>query len=523
MNDLAHDEVGQSWNWIAVDHIDLSQSEAQKMRRASFDKTALTELTDSVREQGILLPLIVRPAPTLQQDRVELVCGERRLIAAKQLGLEVVPCIERVLDDQQAIEVQIIENMQREGLHPMQEAEAYQQLKKQGREVEDIAALVGKSVSHVARRVKLLDLCDELRKEFYAGRFDAGVALLFARIANHDTQREAFARVASWRKDEPLQYGDTRRTIESSFMLRLAEAPFDTKDETLLPSAGKCATCPKRSGNDRDLFGDIKDKSVCTDVACFGQKRRAAGDRAIAAAKAKGLDVIVGPAAKKVLPYGLEHGVVGFANVKAISWKGDKRMTVAQIVGKDAPRTFIQDPETGDAGEFVSAKALEQSSEQKGLNVRSRGARVHSQHEQRSKAKIENRVRAALYDELRKEFGVKFERADLEDVACALWTALWHEHRKTVADRWPGLKLDTHERSVHSKVAKLDGGDLPLFIRDMTYVNELKTNGYDESKPERLLAAAKRYKVDAAKIRRDAAKPKRAATAKLSKKSKAKK
>jgi ParB/RepB/Spo0J family partition protein len=227
----------------------------------------------------VLQPIVVRPLAALRGlAKYELVAGERRWLASKQAGLAHIQASVRVLTDEEVLEVQLVENLQRKGLHELEEAEGYDELmklKKIG--AEQLVAMVGKSRSYVYARLKLLALCPEARKSFYAGELDASRALLIARIGHHDTQRQALKDVTKGRYagDEAMTYREAHRHILDHYMLALKNAPFDIKDPGLLPKAGDCIKCPKRTGNQADLFGDVKNADVCTDPKCFDDKRQA--------------------------------------------------------------------------------------------------------------------------------------------------------------------------------------------------------------------------------------------------------
>lgn len=159
--------------------------ESPRNPRQRFDETAMAELVQSVRSHGILTPLIVRPAPAKKgrAGGYEIAAGHRRFRAARAAGLERVPAIVRDLDDEAFVEVLNLENLQREDLHPLEEAEGYRQLLAlPGRDVHQVAAAVGKSIKYVYDRVKLLDLEGTAREHFAEGRITAGHAILLARL-----------------------------------------------------------------------------------------------------------------------------------------------------------------------------------------------------------------------------------------------------------------------------------------------------------------------------------------------------
>ena len=111
---------------VAVDDIQTSGTHIQALRRARFDPTALTELVKSVTAHGVLQPIVVRRKATIDEGSLwEIVAGERRWVAARAAKLQFIPAVCRELTDLQVLEIQLVENLQREGLHPLEEAEGF--------------------------------------------------------------------------------------------------------------------------------------------------------------------------------------------------------------------------------------------------------------------------------------------------------------------------------------------------------------------------------------------------------------
>ena len=155
--------------------VEYLQGGAYQPRR-QFDSEALQALTASVREKGILEPLLVR-ALEGQPDRYEIVAGERRWRAAQAAGLHEVPVIIKNIDDREALEIALIENLQREDLSPIEEAEGFKRLVEQfARTQEDLAREIGKSRSHVANMIRLLSLPESVREYVQDGQLSAGHA-----------------------------------------------------------------------------------------------------------------------------------------------------------------------------------------------------------------------------------------------------------------------------------------------------------------------------------------------------------
>jgi len=144
--------------------------------RRHFVESEIAELEASIRDKGVLQPILVRPSPKTQGE-FEIVAGERRWRAAQQAGLRAIPALVRLLDDDKAFEIAIVENVQREDLNAMEEAQAYASLMRRMAYTQDkAAAAVGKSRSHVANTLRLLQLPDVVQDHVLFGRLTAGHA-----------------------------------------------------------------------------------------------------------------------------------------------------------------------------------------------------------------------------------------------------------------------------------------------------------------------------------------------------------
>jgi ParB family chromosome partitioning protein len=160
--------------------------------RKDFSPETLRELADSIKAQGIVQPLIVRE----RNGYLELIAGERRLRAAQLLGLPEVPVIVRKADDRSVLELALIENLQRENLNPMEEAQGYAQLIGQFQLTqEEVAVKVGKSRAVVANALRLLKLAAEIQAYLRQGRLSVGHAKVILGLAGEKQQKAAVARI----------------------------------------------------------------------------------------------------------------------------------------------------------------------------------------------------------------------------------------------------------------------------------------------------------------------------------------
>jgi ParB family chromosome partitioning protein len=173
--------------------------------RKQFDEAALTALAESIREHGILQPLVVRPIP--DSGAFQLVAGERRWRAARMAGLNEVPVVIKELDDRQAMEIALIENLQREDLNPIEEADGYHTLMESfGLTQDEVSQRVGRSRPAVANALRLLGLPGSVLNMVKSGSLSAGHAR--ALLASDDPGRmKAFA-------DEIVSKGLTVRDVE---------------------------------------------------------------------------------------------------------------------------------------------------------------------------------------------------------------------------------------------------------------------------------------------------------------------
>ena len=230
------DAVGEMENWRSLP---LASSVPNKSQpRKQFAEEALQELADSIRQDGLLQPLLVRP---LNGGTYEIVAGERRWRAAGMAGLEQVPAIIRQLNDEQSLALALIENLQREDLNPMEEALGYQELRDNFKlSQNEIAERVGKSRSAVANTLRLLQLPTVLQDDIIADKMTQGharplvgledeqalAAIREAILTKEPSVREVEQWVAAWRESgalpdapaevsEPKSLGRSRRQRET--------------------------------------------------------------------------------------------------------------------------------------------------------------------------------------------------------------------------------------------------------------------------------------------------------------------
>lgn len=258
--------------------------------RQTFDEAEMIELTNSVKAQGILQPIVVRP--TGKGLPYEIVAGERRYRAAKRAKLKEMPVVIQKVDDQQTLEMMIAENEARADVPLYERAEGYHRLMADyGATLADIAKRIGKSESSVRAMLKLRHLPDKSRVALTEGKISPAVAHLIAGVGTEAMRAKAEA----WALDEKYEDMPTAEELKDwirhNCRVELKQAPFDQKDKLLVPEAGSCKSCPKRAGNMTDSAAEMR-ADICTDPDCYQKKVAAHGRKALDAAVHFGCQVL---------------------------------------------------------------------------------------------------------------------------------------------------------------------------------------------------------------------------------------
>ncbi|HTU43904.1 MAG TPA: ParB/RepB/Spo0J family partition protein [Bryobacteraceae bacterium] len=247
--------------------------------RQIFDNDGLQELAASIRANGVLQPLLVRPRA---ERRFEIVFGARRYRGAAMAEQETVPVCIREMTDAQVLEAQLVENLQRRDVHPLDEAHGYARLlalDEPKYSIELIAAKCGKHPGYVLSRLRLTGLAPAVVEAFSKDEIGLGHALLLAKLqpaaqleALPSCWQESYAN-GSKAKRILLPVRHLREWIEHNILLELAAAPFSKEDAMLVPEAGSCLECPKRTGHNTLLFEGIgAQHDSCTDPNCYAAK-----------------------------------------------------------------------------------------------------------------------------------------------------------------------------------------------------------------------------------------------------------
>ncbi len=497
--------------------------------RKHFDAAYLAELAATIKQHGVIQPITVRPIsvdgllaynktrkPDADMPRYEIVVGECRYRSAALAGLTDIPAFWRELDDKQVLEIQVIENLQRRDVHPLEEAVGYDQLmKKHAYQVEQIADKIGKSVAYIYARIKLLACGPKAMAAFYAGELDASRALLIARIPTQ-LQDKALEELLHGRygNSEPMSYRTAKEHVQKHYMLLLKDAPFPRDAIDLVPKCGACGPCPKRTGNQRDLFSDVKSADVCTDPPCYQAKATAHAQRQRDEAKAAGQQIISGKEAEKIAPHGIQHNLNnGFVNLDDHNWRDPKNRTWREIIGKkDAPAPILLvDPgDKSKHAEVLPMSTIAEHLKAKGVNMpgtQPRQVKTPAERLAAKRAKLKVIYSGKLFDAIRSELTLAFDKPDrvitpneLRIIARCLYDTMHHNTRTRVAELWLGApKKDGQWAQVQEfskNIGKMSVPEVSRLLIELPLITESISIG----EPEDMLVVAENLSLDAKAI-----------------------
>ncbi|WP_447979055.1 ParB/RepB/Spo0J family partition protein [Candidatus Nitrospira bockiana] len=490
--------------------------------RKFYDQDALLKLTHDVARRGILQPILVRHRPTAD-GLYEIIAGSRRFRAAKAADLATVPCRVVQMTDDEVVETQVVENLQREDVHPLDEADGYHaMITRHGYDTAAIAAKIGKSESYVLKRLKLQALITAAKQAGWAGTLTVGHLLLLARLQPKDQERalteclENEYGFGSGRDAEPMSVKALARFIQEEIILDLTSARcvFDKDDPSLLPGAGSCVDCPKRTGHNLALFEDIGKHDLCTDPTCFTAKTHAHFERLKRAAATEtknkvvelSTDTYFGFGEKKpkhlllkddwasAKPGSCTHLVTG------VVVHGEKSLGQTLTVCTDKQCSTHFKRQYGQTMPVDRHSKVPPTAQEKAARSR----------EQR-KAKVEAAYRRLL-------FGAVSERAAMNGldtealrlVARQLLFRTWHEHRKWLCQvlalepATGGFGKD-YEAPLEQLVAQADRKALEVFLVQLCLAGDLHGGSdFRGGGKDVLEETAKRYRLDLGGVKRQA-------------------
>ena len=497
--------------------------------RRNFDPAALAELTASVRQHGVMQPILARPWPATistgeESILFEIVAGERRWRAACAAGLAMIDVKVRDLADREVLELQIIENLQRAELHPLEEADSYgRMLTSYGYTTDELAAKIGKSKAYIYGRLKLRDLSREARSAFHGGQLTASTALLVARVPSNRLQSELLNELLTWEdgRGEPATVLDVKGIIQRKYTLALSGAPFSTDDDTLIPAAGDCRRCPKRTGNQPDIFDDGGDVDVCTDQECFAAKKAAHAARVTAQAVGRGLKVISGEEARKVAPYGVNDCRVGgrddYIDLDGLCHDDESGRTWREVFGGDVEPVLIEDFRKGILVEAIQESVLTQKLIAAGVIQAREDYKAKEAAEQKKlKEKVEKE--SAFRERLLKSVREKFQAyricggvAAVPDslvrmITRRLWQSAGYDVqvRVALARRSEGGSDQQRIEAFGARIDRMDDFEMAILQLDVTLLGSTIVNSYTLARqPKELLEAAGVLGIDPELVRKE--------------------
>ena len=487
----------------------LQESPTNPRRR--FDERGLNELAESFKSQGVLQPLLVR---SVSEELYEVVAGARRLRAAKIAELVEIPVRVVALSDAAVRESQLTENLLREDVHPYEEAIALKgilQLEGAQYDIASLSARLGKSQSYIAQRMRLTELHPSIAEAFLADRIGVGHALEIAKLPQ-DQQEKAFdaAFRTVWNNGKEnrilLPVRELAAWIEQNILLSLDNVPFDKNDATLVPEAGSCAECPKRTGFNTLLFGTAV-HDACTDGACYNNKLAKHVERQIAE-KPKLVQITTGYGTRGDSPVLGRNRYVALDLAKpakakqplSANQKPCKHMAEAVVVdGAEKGHTVKVCADTNCPVHFADR-----------ANKTPDPAQLAREREQRrrelDRRKLEITLRHRILAEVLKKVGSPMERGDLVFIAETMLERTEPLRREALARRHKmvdgtgsEVTFPQVQKGLQRLLRQLDESGLSKLIVEIVLLGSVEAAPQAEN--DALITAAKRHRVDMAKVR----------------------
>ena len=476
--------------------------------RRIYDQGRMNELTDSIRDKGVLEPILVREV----DNCYEIMAGSRRFRAAKAATLTQIPAIIRKVTEGEAIEICVTENLQRENTHELEEANGYRELLElPGYTVEAVAIKVGKDKSYVYKRLKMLDLIEPAQKAFLKGEMTAEHAVRIARLQPQD-QKRAFEILFqdAYGFTEP---GDRRprtakslqRWIDENVLLKISGAKFKTTDEHLIAGVPSCPNCPKRTGFNKNLFNDIKDGDICTDPGCFEAKTQAHITQAIAKAEKAGK-----PLVKISSDYSLRNRKPGdpipAADYQRIERKQKCSSAEPAIVTHGDDDLGLQimicrNQKCSVHGREISGGSADSEHWRREQEKREREQKITRQ----ARRQILEASLAQLKYPIVDAMGTALGRPLRELVVIGAWGSLWNDAQKTITSRrgWEIVKRGQHlgndwDATCRKAIGQMEELELDRLLLEIVVMKQM--DYYGDSGKDRLMELADLMKVDHKKI-----------------------
>ena len=472
--------------------------------RKRYLQASLEELAQSFRSRGVLEPLLVRP---LEPERFEIVAGSRRYRAARIAELQTLPVRVREMTDAEALEVQCIENLQREDIHPLEEAQGFRallDLPDQQYTIARIGERAGKSAAYIAGRLKLTELITDIADAFLADRITLGHALLIAKLPPAQ-QQEAFkaAFKSTWmgsgQAEILVPVRELTGWIDTNLLLDLKTAPFDRADASLVAEAGSCHDCTKRTGANSLLFPETL-HDACLDSTCWKSK----------VAAHLSASVERNPQLLQISSNWGAHnnGILGRGQyveiVKRASRNGHGKVPPERRKCPHLTPAIVV--EGGNVGHIVDVCADPACETHHGESRKARDAQERMRTENRKQDERRKQgivTRTRILDAILEKIATPLAKADLELVAREYLNRVPQEYRTVLAQRHSPApvkgKSPKQPVEIGSALKNLDEAGYCRLLVEMSLL-EAAYNSYSRDGAERLDAVAKRYRVNVQKI-----------------------
>jgi ParB/RepB/Spo0J family partition protein len=484
--------------------------------RKQFDEDEIAELAGSIKENGVLQPILLRPVmpSKTSKTKYQIIAGERRYRAARLAGLEEILALVREMNDVEALGAQLVENLQRKDLHPLDEADSLLRFKDVEKlEISDIAQRLAKSEQYVARRLSLTNLIEEAREDLRSGRITLAHALEICRLAP-EIQVEALAACY----ESKFVYDQTKQTnsplpdkekptrhirylqewLSVNVYLNLHKATFKKSDPRLREDGLTCIDCPQRTGRDTTLFADIRNSDTCLNPGCFKAKMQ----KFVQIRKAELEEKKGKPVAYLSMGYGAgvrAKGVLSRDQYQVLERKAGRCEHAEQAVLADGP-------EVGQVKwvcrETTCKDHLGRVPEY-GSHFRGNGSRSFAPEDRNHRKqdlfdiKVDEEVRKRVMREAIKAWAWPLDRADLNQAVKEFFLRIPSEHQRTIYEVF-GLendaasKLRFDEEAMLRKLVELDDSEFARFLMLCSVAhygaNRYGSNRVDQSEIVRLSA-----------------------------------
>lgn len=456
--------------------------------RRSIDRKRISELAKSIKRHGVLQPILLREIKPAEvgQAKYRIIAGERRYLAAEEAELKEIPALVKVMSDEEALTAQIVENLQREELHPLDEAAGFLRLKDEMKlSVRSVSEQVGKDTRYVARRLALTDLIPEAQEDFRKERVTLGHALEICRLAP-EIQTDALAACYEakpvWDDEEKADVLSSDKVrparhvrylvewIARNVHLNLQNAPFGLDDARLREDGLTCLNCPQRSGFNKALFPDIQNSDTCLNPPCYQGKLR----QFVQIRKSELEEKTRKPVMFISAYYGAgsqDPQVLGRDQYQLLEKKADRCQSAEQAIAADGPdigkvKWICREAACKDhLGRVAELRSYSSSNGSRPATPEDRGQRMQELFD----IKVDEVARKRVIQEAIKTFASPLERRHLNEAAKEFFRRIPSDDQKTICeifgwnDEETG-KLRYDNEAVLQELAKLDDDRLAQFL-----------------------------------------------------------